>query len=431
MKKKLDKEISRRTFLKGLTGGMALLGPGVPYIAKRVWADEEKKIGWHGPYPYQPPKNGFNEKYEKAKIIKTYDKSNAEEIRGLVPDIMIDWIKNPEKWGPFYINETEYIKYGFVPGYIEATNKYKGTCKLGSDGGLLNWVAGMPFENPQNGLEIIWNYEKRYRSDDFDHTYVSPITDKNGSVKHYIRGSSRRLFMVGRTELDPKPVYPNNQGLELMDTLGYYDPYDMKGVIPLSYRYTDQHKANDMWMYIPTMRRVRRMSTAQRMDSLGGGHESTWDDFLNFSGKVIQYNWKLIEKRDALLPTLAKGKPEWVEGRHLVGVNDHYRRVKAYIIECIPKDPNHIYSKKVMWVDSESFHMPYGEYFDRKGKLWKVFHFHIAFDGKGCYFPASMTLLDIQRMHSSSSGIWGSAGNSGYTPELFAWNKLQVEYPSR
>ncbi len=238
--------------------------------------------------------------------------------------------------------------------------------------------------------------------------------------------------MVGRTELDPRPVYPNTQGLELMDSFGYTDPYDMRGVIPLYYRYTDQYKADEMWMYIPSMRRVRRMSTAQRMDSLGGGFEATWDDFQTFAGKVMQYDWKFIERRDALLPTIAKGKPEWLEGRHLAGVNDSFRRVKgAYIIECIPKDPNHIYSKKVIWVDPESWHMPYGEYYDRKNKLWKVFHFHIAFDNKGNYYPVTMTLVDIQRMHSSSTVTWGTSGNNGWNPDMWSWKYLNEIYPSK
>lgn len=426
MKEKLDNEVSRRTFLKGTAAaGAFLLGPGVPYIAKRAWAEEENKMGWHGPYPYKPPVAGFNEQYENAKILKTYGKSNAEEIRGLVPDVMIEWLKDPVKWGPFYVNEMEYIKYVPTPGYVEATNKYKGTCKLAKDGNLLNWVAGLPFENPQNGWEVAWNYEKRCSPDDYSSKAVTIINER-GTEKRFNRLSSRRLWMVGRTTLDPKPVYPNDKGLELLDATPFSDPNDLRGMVNLYHRYVDRYKADDMWLYIPTMRRIRRMSTAQRMDSIGGGSDATWDDFLNFSGKMMQYDWKLIERRDALLPTMAKGKPEWVVGRHLSGVNDRYRRLKGtYIVECIPKDPNHIYSKKILWVDPESFHSPYGEFYDRKGKLWKIWHFHIAFDSKGGFYPCAMTLLDIQRMHSSNTVIWGMSGNDGWTEEMYTWSYLE------
>jgi len=271
--------------------------------------------------------------------------NNVDELKGLVPDVVIEWMTDTEKWGPFYMNETEHIKYVPVAPFQAATEQYKGTCKLRDDGLLLNWVAGFPFpeENLTEGWKIAWNFEKRYKADDYDEAYVSPVTDKRGKVKHYLRGAWRRLFLVGRTEVDPKPVYPNDQGLELVDSFGYTDPYDMRGVIPLYYRYDDQFKADEMWMYIPTMRRTRRMSTAQRMDTLGGGFEATWDDFQSFAGKVMQYDWKLTGRKMALLPTMARGKPEWAEGKHLAGVNDLYRRVNAYMIECIPNDPNHIF----------------------------------------------------------------------------------------
>jgi hypothetical protein len=145
----------------------------------------------------------------------------------------------------------------------------------------------------------------------------------------------------------------------------------------------------------------------------------------------MQYDWKLTGRKMALLPTMAKGKPEWAEGKHLAGVNDLYRRVNAYMIECIPKDPNHIYSKKVLWVDPESWHMPYGTYYDRMDRPWKVFHFHIAYDAKGNYYPVSMTLVDIQRMHSSNTYIWGSSGNNGWTPDMWSWKYLKQIYPTR
>jgi uncharacterized protein DUF1329 len=400
-------------------------------FALQCQAGEGEKIGWHGPYPYKPPVFGFNEKYENAKIVKRYDKANADEVKGLVPDVMIEWLKDTEKWGPFYINEMEYIKYEPPAGYKAASKKHAGTCKVAKDGQLLNWVAGLPFLEPKTGYEIAWNFEKRYRSDDYEHPYISAVTDKKGKVKHYLRGAWRRLYLVGRTEVDPKPVYPNEKGLELVDSFGYTDPYHMRGIIPLYMRYEDQLKADEMWMYIPTMRRTRRMSTAQRMDTLGGGFEATWDDFQNMSGKIMQYDWKLIGRKEALLPTMAKGKPEWVEGKHLTGVDDRYRRVNAYIIECIPKDPNHIYSKKVMWVDPESWHMPYGAYYDRNGDLWKVMHFHIAFDAKGNFYPVTMTLIDIKRMHSSNTMIFGSSGNNGWTPDMWSWSNLKTIYPAR
>lgn len=395
-------------------------------------AEEGEGIGWHGPYPYKPPVNGFNKKYDSAKIIKRYDKTNADEIKGLVPEYMIEWLKDKEKWGVFYMNEMEYIKYEPPAGYTAATKKYAGTCKTAPDGQLLNWVAGLPFPKPTTGLEVIWNFQKKYTCDDYEHPYVGVVTDKNQEVKHYNKGAWRRMFLTGRTMIDPKPNFmPNDNGYELLDSFGYNDPYDMRGVIPFYIRYIEQTKPDDMWMYIPTMRRVRRMSTAQRMDSIGGGQVICWDDFQNFSGRVYQFNWKLIERREALLPSMAKGKPEWVEGEWISAVDDRYRRVKAYIIECTPKDPNYIYSKKIFWVDPETWHITYGLYYDQSDKLWIIFNNNVAYDNNGCYYPCAMTTIDMQRKQSCTSNVFGSSGNNGFTPDMWSWNYLKKIYPAR
>jgi hypothetical protein len=431
MEEKLSKKVSRRTFLKGAAAGMALLGPGVPYIVKRAVAAEEK-IGWHAPWPYELPKAGVNPKYENAKIVKRYDKTNANEIKGMVPDIMIEWLTTPDKWGPFYMNETEPIKFEPPPGFAAATEKNfsTGKCKVREDGALLNWEAGTPFKDPKTGWEVIWNAEKRYHGDDWQHPYVGVITDKNHKVQHWIKGAWRRIYFAGRTETDPKPIYPNSEGLELFDSFGYSDPYDMRGLIPLYHRYLAQLKPDDQWMYIPSMRRTRRMSTAQRYDAIGLGFDMCWDDFQNFAGKVMQYNWKLIGRRETLVPTLCKAKCEWAAGFHLAAPNDNYNRVNAYVIECIPKDPNHIYSKKILWIDPETWFIPYGEYFDQKGKLWRVWHNHSTYDSKMGYFPADMAILDVQRMHSSNCYVFGSTGNTNLTPEMFSWEYLKKIYPS-
>ncbi|MBN2468051.1 MAG: DUF1329 domain-containing protein [Deltaproteobacteria bacterium] len=389
------------------------------------------EIGWQGPYPYAPAVEGFQDGIENQKIIKTYDTSNADEVKGLVPDIQIEWLKDPETWGPFVINETPYRKFEPTPGYQAASEKYKGTCKLADDGLLLNWVAGLPFKNPQTGWEVAWNYEKRNKWDDVDFPYVSPVVDKSGKVKHFLKGDWRRLYFVGRTEVDPKPEYPNDKGLELMDSYGYTDPYDMRGIIPRYYRYVDQYKPDDMWMYIPTMRRVRRMSTAQRMDTPGGGNVYTWDDFQGFAGKVMQYDWKLVGRQEALLPRMGKGHPEWVDGRHLANVNNYYQKVNAYIVECIPKDPNHIYSKSVFWVDPESWHFCYAMRYDRGNRLWRIFNTHISYHANGSYLPSGMTCIDVQTEYSSNPYVYGSYSNVGWKPDAFSWKELQSIYPSR
>ncbi len=42
-----------------------------------------------------------------------------------------------------------------------------------------------------------------------------------------------------------------------------------------SYRYLDPDKQDDSWLYLPSLRRVRRLSAAQRSDALFGQDHRT------------------------------------------------------------------------------------------------------------------------------------------------------------
>ena len=74
-------------------------------------------------------------------------------------------------------------------------------------------------------------------------------------------------------------------------------PEDISGLALLTVRYQSASKGDDGWMYIPTIRRVRRISVAQRGDTFGGT-DFTWDDYRTFSGKVSDYKWTLLGKKE-------------------------------------------------------------------------------------------------------------------------------------
>ena len=93
-------------------------------------------------------------------------------------------------------------------------------------------------------------------------------------------------------------------------------PFDARGImLMLSYRYKSSDKArrrteaknDDTWVYVPTLRRVRRISTAQRTDSISGT-DFTFDDLRSFNGIVPQYEWECLGEMDMIAPTNTKVK---------------------------------------------------------------------------------------------------------------------------
>jgi hypothetical protein len=89
--------------------------------------------------------------------------------------------------------------------YLEATEKYSGRVRLGSNGELLNYVAGLPFtklntNDPEAGLKLAWNFYWRWLGDD----YKNGGSTKEGRIIRDVieaDGSERRGTVVAHNLL--------------------------------------------------------------------------------------------------------------------------------------------------------------------------------------------------------------------------------------
>src|SRR5215510_1516959 len=156
--------------------------------------------------------------------------------------------------------------------YKEATEKYAGQVKLAADGlSLQNYVAGLPFPNPdpkdpQFAHKVMWNYDYHFlTTDDVDlrnfDADTGAIADHGPLTveRHFLLDHFRRLFWNGRLYVDPKPEKPNANGYRAQQGLyPILKPFDLKGVGALGNRYIDAGKQDDSWLYLPSLRRVRR-----------------------------------------------------------------------------------------------------------------------------------------------------------------------------
>jgi hypothetical protein len=205
-------------------------------------------------------------------------------------------------------------KIEWPKAYKEATEKYSGQVKLSADGlKLENYVAGLPFpkidaNDPQAALKIMWNYDYKFlTTDDVDLREFDADTGPIGSggsgmgiERHFILDHFRRLFYTGRLYVDPKPERPNPDGIRFRESLHpILEPFDLKGVGATSIRYIDSSKQDDSWLYLPSLRRVRRLSTAQRSDALFG-QDTDVDSYYGYSGHTAWMEWKLLGEKTIL-----------------------------------------------------------------------------------------------------------------------------------
>jgi hypothetical protein len=115
--------------------------------------------------------------------------------------------------------------------------------------------------------------------------------------RHFLIDHIRRLYFIERTEVEPKPTMPNRDSARFKEALyPLIEPLDLKGVGFTFTRYMNHTRHDDTWLYLPQLRRVRRLSSAQRSDALFG-QDADADSYEGYQGNVAWMTWKFLGEK--------------------------------------------------------------------------------------------------------------------------------------
>lgn len=322
--------------------------------------------------------------------------------------------------------------------YVEATKKYSGRVRLGPEGELLNYVAGLPFpdfdsNDPQAGLKLAWNFYWRWRGDDYK---AGGGTETGRVIRYAIEkdGSERRadfvsyfLFPRTRVTLDPKPVIPGYEHIDSIQLRIDQYPRDAAGTGLLEIRYADPKRPDDLYVYIPSLRRIRRSTTTQRCQTLAPG-EYNLDDINFFSGKITDFNYRFLGEKKALTNYAQENVPYHRRSGDYLPVDESWEVQNVYVLEITPKDPNYCTAKRVLWINKVTWEPSRGMTWDRKGEYWKeIALFHVPeklADGQLVWQEGTGYFVNVQNGRSTvltTSRLY----NQGYPPTLFTLDSMQ------
>lgn len=125
----------------------------------------------------------------------------------------------------------------------------------------------------------------------------------------------------------------------------YMSPVSVRGVAALTH---EKHSAtDDSWLYLPSSRRVRRISGANRTASFQGT-EFTYEDLSTFVPS--RYKWKFLKEESLKGVTMLK-------------------------VEAIPTYKNSGYSKLQFLFNSKDWRAEKIDFYDKGGRLLKVLRF--------------------------------------------------------
>jgi hypothetical protein len=289
--------------------------------------------------------------------------------------------------------------YSPAEAYQAATKANTGKARLGAENSMSGYVTGQPFpsdkvdckSDPEAGAKIAWNFDRRWDGEGGGARFIYSYWDRGERLPLYYEGKSRRVWLNGRAD----PEYQATGGevfrgdaRKRVTGIEVEAPFDSRGLTLLTYRYKDSEnpsattRNDDTWVYSPALRRVRRISSAQRADAVAGT-DFTFDDLFSFDGIVPQYEWKCVGRRDLLAPMNSRVKGYPLDKEHNFGpfglsyADDTWDLRKAVVIEFHPRAADHPYSKKVIYIDEQSMEPLYSFAYDRKGELWKlIWHNH-------------------------------------------------------
>jgi hypothetical protein len=354
--------------------GLPLLGAFMLCLAPAL-AGAQEVIGTS----YTPDELAKVKDWEKTWVGKKIDKTNIDQVADFIPESYVGLVKEPEKWGAppegNFFTVVAYQPVKETKGFCEATKKYSPTVKKNPDGTIANYsaIAGRPFPEPKDGLEVAYNYEFNNHGDSAKYRRYGPNITPKSRTERLADQEYTEFFFIHRTEKEPLPAVANNpKGQHRAYFLNMYKPAEFLNTRMFSIRYEDPKKEDDAYLWYSQFRRIRRMSTAQRTDSIDGS-DLIYDDEYLWDGQLTRNNYTLKGKKDLLcsrhtdmLATTRQDGQGLVNGLTI-------ERCNTIVVDVISKDPNYIYGKRIWYVDPETYIILWTELFDSNGKFWKCF----------------------------------------------------------
>ncbi len=183
-------------------------------------------------------------------------------------------------------------------------------------------------ETPEEkGLAIIQEADRR------DTGWVDSKASMKMILKNKQGEESERSIRLQSLEVDGD----GDKSLSVFDA-----PKDIKGTAFLSF--THAITADDQWLYLPALKRVKRIASANKSGPFVGS-EFAYEDLS--SQEVEKYTYKYL-------------RDETLDGRD------------TFVIEAYPVYENSGYTRQVVWLDKEMYQPLRIDYYDRKNAELKT-----------------------------------------------------------
>ncbi|MEL6794600.1 MAG: outer membrane lipoprotein-sorting protein, partial [Pseudomonadota bacterium] len=156
-------------------------------------------------------------------------------------------------------------------------------------------------------------------------------------------------------------------------------PRDVRGTALLTHANVEPND-DDQWLYLPAIKRVKRISSSNRTGKFVSS-EFSYEDLGGQEVDDFTYQWLRDEPC-----------------KNISG--------QCYVVERVPANAKSGYSKQVSWIDQAEYRLDHVEFYNRRGDLEKVLNFDGYQQYLGQFWRADKLSMQNMQTGKSTDLVW-------------------------
>jgi len=245
--------------------------------------------------------------------------------------------------------------------------------------GLFLIVMSSNLAQAQDAKEIAYKVYNRNAPSNGESDMTMTLINKKGSER--VRNLHQYFIDLGEVE---------------KQIMFFTAPADVKNTSFMNWSYDDANKSDDQWLYLPALKKVKRISSSSK-DNDFMGSDFTYED---------------MEKRS----------PE--RDIHKFIKSDVLNGEKVWIVEATPKEEEQ-YSKRKVWVSQEKELPLKVEFYDEDGELLKTLTITETKELKGYWIVTKQLMKNVQKNHQTVISLTNIKVENGITDSKFTQREME------
>ena len=245
---------------------------------------------------------------------------------------------------------------------------------------LTAFVCSVIAQSNPDGLEIMRKVYERPAGEDMKASLIMTLRNSRGDT----RERSIRQFLKISSDVEKKLMF-------------FIEPADVRNTAFMNWSYTEAGKDDDQWIYLPALKRIKRISSSGKSDYFMGS-DFTYDD-------------------------LGDRHPD--EDTHRLSATEEIDGTKCLVVESVPEEKGYMYSRTVTWVIEDVWIGLKKEFYDDQGGLLKVLRVKDYSKIDGYWTVTHTEMHNVQKDHTTIMKLSDIEYDTEISGSLFSERTMQ------